>query len=93
MAKRTESERDGGQGFHVADCYIWAEIYYLDSPTDYREYLPRQVSPVQSNPGNQHMVLLDDQPRPGFLTSFAKFLFYCLAMALAALLVIALEWD
>jgi hypothetical protein len=24
---------------HIQDCRIWAEIYYLDSPTDYREYL------------------------------------------------------
>ncbi len=26
---------------HIGDCYVWAEIYYLDSPTDYREYLPQ----------------------------------------------------
>jgi len=25
---------------HVQDCRIWAEISYLDSPTDYRECLP-----------------------------------------------------
>ena len=29
----------GGEAFHVGDCYIWAAIYYLDSPTDYREYI------------------------------------------------------
>ncbi len=23
----------------VSDCRVWAEIHYLDSPTDYREYL------------------------------------------------------
>jgi hypothetical protein len=34
----------GGEPVHVRDCYIWAEIYYLDSPTDYREYLPRASS-------------------------------------------------
>ena len=30
----------GGNSVHVRDCRIWAEINYLDSPTDYREYLP-----------------------------------------------------
>jgi hypothetical protein len=25
--------------FRVSDCYVWTEIYYLDSATDYREYL------------------------------------------------------
>jgi|SRR5215813_1448242 len=29
--------------FHVKDCYVWSEIYYLDSATDYREYLPKNV--------------------------------------------------
>jgi hypothetical protein len=37
----------GGQPIHVRDCYVWAEIYYLDSPTNYREYLPPQpVDPL-----------------------------------------------
>jgi hypothetical protein len=31
----------GGNGVHITDCFIWSEIYYLDSPTDYREYLPQ----------------------------------------------------
>ena len=30
----------GGNGSHVGDCYVWAEINYLDSATDYREFLP-----------------------------------------------------
>ena len=36
----------GGSCVHVKDCRIWAEINYLDSPTDYRECLPvsRSVS-------------------------------------------------
>src|SRR5262252_7746457 len=29
---------------HVKDCRIWAEIRYLDSPTDYRECLPGRTS-------------------------------------------------
>ncbi len=58
--------------FHVSDCRIWAEIQYLDSPTDYRECLstrtPRvervaSVRTVQSNsfkrgaPGRVSVVL------------------------------------
>ena len=29
-----------GYSVHIQDCRVWAEIYYLDSPTDYGEYLP-----------------------------------------------------
>ena len=32
-----------GTSFIVSDCYVWSEIYYLDSATDYREYLPQNV--------------------------------------------------
>jgi hypothetical protein len=34
----------GGNVFFVRDSGVWAEIYYLDSPTDYREYLPQYAS-------------------------------------------------
>ena len=27
--------------YRVQDCQLWAEIKYLDSVTDYREYLPQ----------------------------------------------------
>jgi len=33
-------QKAGGAAFYVSDCRVWAEINYLDSPTDYREYLP-----------------------------------------------------
>ena len=33
----------GGQEVHVGDAYVWAEIYYLDSRTDYRECLPENA--------------------------------------------------
>lgn len=38
-----QGKRIGGEPVHVGDSYVWAEIYYLDSATDYREYLPRKV--------------------------------------------------
>jgi len=41
MADLVEHKDVAGTSFHVRDCYVWAEIYYLDSPTDYREYLAR----------------------------------------------------
>jgi hypothetical protein len=47
----------GGEPVHVRDCYIWAEIYYLDSPTDYREYLPLASS--------QHELVMLDSSREG----------------------------
>ena len=41
MGNLADHQRMGGEGVHIGDCYVWAEIYYLDSPTDYREYLPQ----------------------------------------------------
>jgi hypothetical protein len=32
-----------GTAVHVRDCYVWAEIQYLDSTTDYREYLHPEI--------------------------------------------------
>jgi hypothetical protein len=58
MADPVEHKKVAGTSFHVRDCYVWAEIYYLDSPTDYREYLPRgsgfgelvMLDPCQASP-------------------------------------------
>jgi len=38
----------------VQDCRVWAEIHYLDSPTDYREYLPQ--SSIPSSPCERTML-------------------------------------
>jgi hypothetical protein len=47
----------GGDAFYVGDCYVWSAIYYLDSPTDYREYLPPHgVSPLISR---DDLIMLD----------------------------------
>ena len=40
MGKFAPNRRAGGAAIHVSDCRVWAEINYLDSLTDYREYLP-----------------------------------------------------
>ena len=41
----------------VQDCRIWAEINYLDSPTDYREYLLESKTPSERIQGAAFTVL------------------------------------
>jgi hypothetical protein len=41
MADRIQFKEIAAQGIHVRDCCVRAEIHYLDSPSDYREYLPQ----------------------------------------------------
>ena len=50
-------ERVGGQTVHVGDCHVWAEIFYLDSSTNYREYLPRKSDEPLSHATD--LVMLD----------------------------------
>ena len=49
MAKPAERKQIGGEAIHIGDCQVWVEIYYLDSQTDYREYLPRKRVPFRSD--------------------------------------------
>ena len=48
--------------FRIPDCQIWAEIYYLDSPTNYREYLDQ--IPLQPSMPRSDFRTLDGSP-PG----------------------------
>jgi hypothetical protein len=49
----------GGNSVHISDCFIWSEIYYLDSTTNYREYLPEpQIRPRPAS--HDELVLLDN---------------------------------
>jgi hypothetical protein len=58
MRDLSRQEWIGGNGSHVGDCYVWAEINYLDSATDYREFLPCNApSPM---PPIGELVMLDD---------------------------------
>ena len=71
----------GGEGVHIRDCYVWAEIYYLDSPTNYREYLPQGPVTPRTVPENE-VVMLDSSgewPNPSSIV--------CLAISLALLFV------
>jgi hypothetical protein len=42
-------KQTGGMAVHVKDCYLWAEIQYLDSSTDYRESLSANRVPPFSD--------------------------------------------
>ncbi len=46
-----------GRDFRVRDCYVWAEIHYLDSTTDYREYLPRPVVSARTSTRSEFAIL------------------------------------
>ncbi len=50
---------------HIGDCYVRAEIDYLDSVTDFREYLPAQ---------NEGQLVMLDEITPSLLwTAFHDF--------------------
>ena len=49
MAEPAERKQIGGEAIHIGDCQVWVEIYYLDSQTDYREYLPQKRVPFRSD--------------------------------------------
>jgi hypothetical protein len=57
MSKPDEHTQTAASTSHVGDCYIWAEIYYLDSATDYRECVAPGIREA-SNFGE--LVMLDD---------------------------------
>ena len=55
-----EHKEIGGQSIHIGDCQVWAAIYYLDSPTDYREFLPAKSSGPQLR--SQHNINRPSSP-------------------------------
>lgn len=58
MSEPNEHTQTGGATSHVGDCYIWAEIYYLDSTTDYRECLAPRIREAAPDVGD--LVMLDE---------------------------------
>jgi hypothetical protein len=74
MERRPGKQQIGGSTVHVGDCYVWAAISYLDSPTDYRECLPYRR--WRAGPSGDELVMLDERgrwrwARPGAVTIFA----------------------
>lgn len=49
----------GGECVHVGDSYVWSEIQYLDSPTNYREFLPQRL--IQPTTIHSELVMLDSR--------------------------------
>jgi hypothetical protein len=84
MGDLTEGNRLIGNSLHIGDCYVWAEIYYLDSQTSYRECLPQK----HRNEEFGELVMLDSVKRSHAAAAYAFSLFaFCLGlMGLAAYL-------
>lgn len=75
----------GGECFHTSDCHIWAAIYYLDSPTDYRECLPPAASVVRSD---SELIFLDSGPDQYLSESALCWLPVCLSIVSGVVLCI-----
>ena len=58
MSTPNRYTQTGGTTSHVGDCYIWAEIYYLDSTTDYRECLAPRIQEAASD--DVGLIMLDE---------------------------------
>ena len=76
MEEKPNQDQIGGTSVHVADCYIWATIHYLDSCTDYRECLPKKTRNAPS-PEDDKLVMLDDVHRPHGVSGLAILVFVC----------------
>jgi hypothetical protein len=63
MGNPTNYSRIGGESVRVGDCWVWAEIKYLDSPTDYREFLPQSAVRWRHTSGDD-LVMLDPSSYP-----------------------------
>lgn len=63
MDPQRPEEQTGGLQVRVSDCYIWAAIYYLDSPSDYRECLPYSRQRI-ATPSGYLVMLGDKRPSP-----------------------------
>jgi hypothetical protein len=58
----SRGETIGGSAVRLDDCHVWAAISYLDSPTDYREYLP-YVMPERPAPSGSELRMLEASSR------------------------------
>jgi hypothetical protein len=86
MANTIRREEIGGEGIHVRDCYVWTEISYLDSPSDFREYLPQDR---KWKPNDDRLVMLDS-PRQSLRSTRDPFCGSLIGDALAGLAVLAI---
>jgi hypothetical protein len=63
---------------------IWAEIHYLDSETDYREYLPVPDCPAKNS---SELIMTDDATTSIWNTMVAVFLVMFMAFLFIVLLI------
>ena len=56
MANTIQRKEIGGEGIRIRDCDVCTEIYYHDSPSDYREYLPHDR---HRSPDDHRLEILD----------------------------------
>jgi hypothetical protein len=74
MGNLANHQRMGGKSVHIGDCYVWAEIYYLDSPTNYRDYLPQDRVPRPHTVPLDDLVMLESSERSPSLLGWIVFL-------------------
>jgi hypothetical protein len=77
----------GGQSMRITDCYIWSEIYYLDSPTDYRECLPPHGIHLPNVALTGFCILETSESNP------RHFFLGVLVFLAACLIICSLLWD
>jgi hypothetical protein len=77
----------GGHPMRVKDCYIWSEIYYLDSPTDYRECLPPHRTRQRNVPGSGFTILESSE------NNSSHFFLRILVFLTLFLIICSLVWD
>jgi hypothetical protein len=58
VRKESNQSQNGKHSITVYDLRVWSEIDYLDSATDYREYL---TPPAPQTGAEQELEFLDDQ--------------------------------
>ena len=84
----TFSDEHHETAFHVRDCYIWSEIQYLDSPTNYREYLSGRGAYTHGIAGDE-LVFLDSSTSSAAQRHLLLLAFIVLALITGLLL----WWD
>jgi len=89
MGNLVDDQRIGGESVHISECYVWAEIYYLNSATDYREYVPQNGADGPRSISLDNCVPLEFSERaPGrgaqSLSSLMAFLFVLLICGLVS---------
>jgi hypothetical protein len=87
MDNLADHQRIGGESVRIGDCYVWAEINYLDSPADYREYLPKNCVRPGNIPCND-LVMLESHvsPRSSIAKHWTPWLVFLLVLMISRFL-------